>query len=201
MSKKNKNKLNLKNYKTTKHYKAGKEAAYNYPEWAKDYHAVWDVESGEVDVNPRMYTPGVYIDADLQDGDMMMTNEGTSYQVDGEWVEARADETFSQILWDEGGSWDELSKLAEEAPSGRDILEAGIDILTLLLKKNISYGNSAVEPLRLFSNASVEEQILVRVDDKLSRLKNNQAYPGDNDIDDLIGYLILLKVVRRKNED
>lgn len=107
------------------------------------------------------------------------------------------DKELVEKLWDEGGSWDTLEELAKEAPSGKDILEAGIDILTLLLNKNISYGNSAIEPLRLFSSASVEEQIMVRIDDKLSRLKNNQEYPGDNDIDDLIGYLILLKVVRR----
>lgn len=109
-------------------------------------------------------------------------------------------EKLAEKLWSEGGAWDSLSELAAEAPSGKEILEAGIDILTLLLHKNISYGNSAIEPLRLFSNASVEEQIMVRIDDKLSRLKNNQEYPGDNDIDDLIGYLILLKVVRRKSE-
>ena len=150
-----------------------------YPDWAKDYHAVWDTETNKLKVNPSIYTKGA---------------------AGEDWVEAQADETFSQILWDEGGSWDELSKLAEEAPSGRDILEAGIDIITLLLKNNLAYGNSAIEPLRLFSNATTEEQILVRVDDKLSRLKNNQTYPGDNDVDDLIGYLILLKVVRRKSE-
>jgi hypothetical protein len=114
-------------------------------------------------------------------------------------VEA-AFETLSDLQWDSVVTWDELLSLASEAPSGQDILEAGIDIITLLLNKNISYGNSAIEPMRLFSGASVEEQIMVRIDDKLSRLKNNQAYPGDNDVDDLIGYLILLKVVRRKSE-
>lgn len=117
----------------------------------------------------------------------------------GSSVEA-AFETLSDLQWDSVVTWDELLSLASEAPSGQDILESGIDIINLLLKKNISYGNSAIEPMRLFSSASVEEQIMVRIDDKLSRLKNNQAYPGDNDVDDLIGYLILLKVVRRKSE-
>lgn len=196
MSKKNKNKLNLKNYKTTKHYKAGKDAAYNYPEWAKDYHAVWDVESGEVDVNPRMYTPGVYIDADLQDGDMMMTNEGTSYQVDGEWVESHADETLAQILWDEGGSWDELSKLAEQAPSGRDILEAGIDIIKMLLEKNIAYSNSAMDPLNILSDASPEDQIKMHIDNKLTRLKYQKEFQNEDSLKDLAGYVILLMVLK-----
>ena len=171
-----------------------------YPDWAKDYHAVWDTETNKLKVNPSIYTKGAY-PVNPQEGDLFLTDESLSVEAGEDWVEAQADETFSQILWDEGGSWDELSRLAEEAPSGRDILEAGIDIITLLLKKNISYGNSAIDPLRLFSNASVEEQIMVRLDDKLSRLKNNQTYPGDNDVDDLIGYLILLKVVRRKSEE
>lgn len=106
---------------------------------------------------------------------------------------------LNDVLWDEMDLMDDLVTLATEAPSGKEILNAGIDIITLLLKKNISYGNSAIDPLRLFSNASTEEQIYVRLDDKLSRLKNNQSFPGDNDIDDLIGYLILLKVARRIN--
>lgn len=103
--------------------------------------------------------------------------------------------------WDEGGNFDRITELSKKAPSGPEILSAGLDIIELLLEKNVAYGNSAVEPLRLFSSGSPEEQILVRVDDKLSRLKNNQSYPGDNDIDDLIGYLLLLKVVRRKSND
>ncbi len=106
---------------------------------------------------------------------------------------------LTELLWDEGGKWDTLTALAKEAPAGSEILVAGLDVVEMLLEKNISYGNSAIEPLRLFSKANNEEQIYVRVDDKLSRLKNNQTYPGDNDIDDLIGYLILLKVARRKN--
>lgn len=106
---------------------------------------------------------------------------------------------LKDVLWDEMDLMDDLITLATEAPSGKEILNAGIDIISLLLKKNISYGNSAIDPLRLFSNASTEEQIYVRLDDKLSRLKNNQSFPGDNDIDDLIGYLILLKVARRIN--
>lgn len=91
-----------------------------------------------------------------------------------------------------------IESLAKEAPSGQEIVGAINDIARLLLEKNISYGNSALEPIRVFSNASTEEQLLVRVDDKLSRIKNNQNFPGDNDIDDIIGYLILLKVVKKR---
>jgi len=69
-------------------------------------------------------------------------------------------------------------------------------IKELLLNKNAKYGNSALEPARVFSRASATEQILVRIDDKVSRLHNNgwQADEMEDTVKDLIGYLILLRV-------
>ena len=64
----------------------------------------------------------------------------------------------------------------------------------LLCAKNTAYGNSAIDPVRIFSKANPEEQILVRIDDKLSRIARGNEFPGDDTIDDLIGYLVLLKV-------
>lgn len=65
----------------------------------------------------------------------------------------------------------------------------------MLIEKNKAYGNSAILPIRIFSKSSAEEQILVRIDDKLSRLaRGSQA--GEDVILDLIGYLILLRVAR-----
>lgn len=69
----------------------------------------------------------------------------------------------------------------------------------LLISKNVSYGDSALHPIRIFSKSDSVEQLLVRIDDKLSRIHNNQNWPGDNDIDDLIGYLILLKIAKERN--
>ena len=40
----------------------------------------------------------------------------------------------------------------------------------LLLAKNDAYGNSALDPVRIFSRADPIEQLNVRLDDKLSRL-------------------------------
>lgn len=56
-------------------------------------------------------------------------------------------------------------------------------IKKLLLEKNASYGNSV-------------EQILVRIDDKLSRLARGSAAGEDVELD-LLGYLVLLRVARR----
>lgn len=71
------------------------------------------------------------------------------------------------------------------------------DIKKLLIEKNRAYGNSALDPVRIFSQADSDEQICVRIDDKLSRFARGKEYQGDNDLDDLIGYLVLLKVARK----
>lgn len=73
-------------------------------------------------------------------------------------------------------------------------------IRDLLLEKNRKYGNSALEPARIFSKASPVEQILVRIDDKLSRLRTMGvgARPDEDTVRDLIGYLVLLRVAQRK---
>lgn len=70
------------------------------------------------------------------------------------------------------------------------------DIAELLIEKNAAYGNSALNPVRIFSKASAEEQILVRIDDKLSRLQRGHEFQGDDTIRDLIGYLTLLLIAR-----
>lgn len=66
-----------------------------------------------------------------------------------------------------------------------------------LLEKNRKYGNSAIEPVRLFSKADPVEQIRVRIDDKLSRMKSAQIDDTEDVELDLAGYLVLLKVAKR----
>jgi hypothetical protein len=71
------------------------------------------------------------------------------------------------------------------------------EIRDLLIAKNQKYGNSALEPLGVFSQLSAKEGLLVRIDDKLKRIKNGSLEKDDEDvINDLIGYLILLKISR-----
>jgi hypothetical protein len=91
----------------------------------------------------------------------------------------------------------DLQLIATDAPSGHKIIRECLEIAEMLIKKNISYGNSALDPIRIFSKADSTEQIRVRIDDKLNRIQNDKAFPGDNDIDDLIGYLILLKIANK----
>jgi len=68
----------------------------------------------------------------------------------------------------------------------------------LLLAKNREYGNSALEPIGVFSCADPVEQIKVRIDDKLSRIRTTSRMDDvtihEDTVQDLIGYLVLLQV-------
>ena len=69
-------------------------------------------------------------------------------------------------------------------------------IKDLLLKKNKSYGNSAAEPVKIFSKIKTIEQINVRIDDKLSRISRGNEFDNEDTEQDLIGYLILKRAVK-----
>ena len=72
------------------------------------------------------------------------------------------------------------------------------EIRDLLLSKNKAYGDSAIEPDNIFSKLDNAEAICARIDDKLSRIKNSGLDDATEDtLDDLIGYLILLKIARQ----
>ena len=86
-----------------------------------------------------------------------------------------------------------IIEAAQGAPLGRQILEECLGIAEVLIQKNAAYGNSALEPVRIFSKASTVEQILVRLDDKLSRLARGSA-AGEDVVLDLMGYLVLLRI-------
>lgn len=67
-------------------------------------------------------------------------------------------------------------------------------IREFLITKNKAYGNSALNPIRIFSKADTKEQLNVRIDDKLNRLLQGTGYPKDDDELDLLGYLILKRM-------
>jgi hypothetical protein len=98
-------------------------------------------------------------------------------------------------------SCDDLYLHATSAPSGHRIWNTCHEIAQMLIEKNISYGDSALSPIRTFAQSDGIEQIKVRIDDKLNRIKNNKGFAGDNDIDDLIGYLVLLKIAIERGRE
>ena len=76
------------------------------------------------------------------------------------------------------------------------------DIKELVLYKNKQYGDSALNPCRIFSKANAVEQILVRIDDKINRIQQGAGLLGEDEdvIQDLIGYLILLKIAFKRQQ-
>lgn len=82
-------------------------------------------------------------------------------------------------------------------PAELDIRAVCSELAEMLVAKNKAYGNSALDPVRIFSKASPIEQILVRLDDKLSRLARGKA-AGEDVVQDLLGYLVLYRVAQRR---
>ena len=82
--------------------------------------------------------------------------------------------------------------------TAREIVAECGALADLLVAKNRQYGDSALQPLRLFSRADAVEQLRVRIDDKLSRIRSAQADDTEDAELDLLGYLVLLRIARRR---
>jgi hypothetical protein len=70
------------------------------------------------------------------------------------------------------------------------------NLAEMLKAKNRAYGNSFADPVRIFSRVTPEEGLNIRIDDKLSRIARGKDAGEDAELD-LIGYLILKRVLRR----
>ena len=77
------------------------------------------------------------------------------------------------------------------------IKEAADEVVDMLLRKNLAYGDSALNPLRVFSKADAGAGLRVRIDDKLSRIRNQGFDDSEDTLQDLIGYLILYRAGQR----
>ena len=75
------------------------------------------------------------------------------------------------------------------------------EVKELLIEKNKKYGDSALNPSRIFSKANAVEQILVRIDDKLNRIQKGAGLLANDEdvIMDLMGYLVLLKIALKRD--
>ena len=62
-----------------------------------------------------------------------------------------------------------------------------------LIEKNTRYGNSALEPLKIFGDFDALDLLKIRITDKLMRIKNSKI-DRFNDYADLLGYLTLICV-------
>tara|TARA_R110000822_G_scaffold78059_3_gene187150 strand:+ start:1490 stop:1753 length:264 start_codon:yes stop_codon:yes gene_type:complete len=67
----------------------------------------------------------------------------------------------------------------------------------LLKQKQKAYGNSALEPLSIFTKGSAVDSLCARIDDKLARIKNVGLNDETEDtLYDLCGYLVLLLIAK-----
>jgi hypothetical protein len=81
------------------------------------------------------------------------------------------------------------------------ILEVSSEVTNLLLEKNDAYGDSALYPVGIFSRGDAIDSLGARIDDKLMRIKSRGITDATEDtVQDLIGYLILLKIALRQKE-
>lgn len=67
---------------------------------------------------------------------------------------------------------------------------------TVLIEKNKRYGNSALQPKRVFFKGESTDSILIRLDDKYSRVCNSETIRV-NDMFDILGYLFLLSISKK----
>ena len=72
------------------------------------------------------------------------------------------------------------------------------ELAKLLVEKNRKYGDAALNPKQTFSKASPIELINVRMDDKLSRIKNAQTDDDEDPEWDLMGYLVLKRIAKNR---
>jgi hypothetical protein len=93
-----------------------------------------------------------------------------------------------------------LRKLFETVEFDSWLEKVRDDARVMLLHKNAAYGDSVLNPVRVFSKASLSEQLLVRLDDKVSRLRRGSA-AGEDVAGDTLGYLILVLIAEKRERE
>jgi hypothetical protein len=81
-----------------------------------------------------------------------------------------------------------------QAQFGKDLTKVLEQLEDMLVAKNRKYGDAALNPTQTFSRSSAVELINVRIDDKLSRIRNRQNDEDEDPEFDLLGYLILKRI-------
>lgn len=95
-------------------------------------------------------------------------------------------------IWESsnGVNWTEKATVTQ-----RKIVDVLDGMKQLLLYKNQKYGDSAINPKKVFYKGDSTNSILIRLDDKIGRVMSNpDDKPRVNDVADIIGYCTLLLV-------
>ena len=92
-------------------------------------------------------------------------------------------------------------QVPENADFGWHLDKVAKSVTDLLKEKNAAYGNSALSPANIFSKLDAVESLLVRMDDKIMRIKNRGITDQtEYTVSDLIGYLFLLKMALERKK-
>ena|GEM_PF-832842 len=100
---------------------------------------------------------------------------------------------FCGFYWPKENKEEVLSTASKYTETQEKISAVYDSLKSLVIYKNEKYGNSALEPLGIFSKNDSTNSILIRLDDKLQRIKNASEL-RKNDVSDVMGYLCLLCV-------
>lgn len=157
----------------------GKSNVSIEPEIKSDYMASEDAFKAEYEKRVReLKTPKKEVD---------YFADPTVKVPEGEWTTSNSDEEVVV----EANSGELISKEQYDFRCKVGVLSE--EIKDLLFYKNMKYGSSALKPLNIFNKGTSAYGILVRIDDKLSRIKN-EVKISPNDVIDLVGYLYLLLI-------
>ena len=116
-----------------------------------------------------------------------MNNPDNSARID---FYNRQDEIGATIPTKKPEPFSQLEREAELAPNADKIDTICKELAFFLKVKNFRYNDSARDPINICSDASAEDQINDRMDDKLRRIKKSEIH-RKNDFVDLAGYIIL----------
>lgn len=172
-----------------------------------EYGGIWMREVGTVGVSGRLYTavadaPGYAVEIvpdRFTDGVLSFAPRDTPLSR-RELENLRvAGEALGIEVGYKGQRVDDL--LREALTFEQKVRTVLDDMATLLVEKNAAYGNSALDPVRIFSKADATEQLYVRLDDKVNRVKQGHEFPGDDTIRDIIGYCTLILIAREGFDD
>lgn len=84
--------------------------------------------------------------------------------------------------------------------SARRIAKKCDQLKALLVEKNLAYGNSALDPISLFSKLSPAETMEAALDHKFSRIARGHEYRSENTLMDGAGYMILYMLALEDEE-
>lgn len=123
----------------------------------------------------------------------------------GLYVVEKIGTTYTSVINDSGKIEEFFHSRFEKVDTGLTRTQELIkkvceEIENELINKNRKYGDSALNPKRVFSKCDNIEQINVRIDDKISRIMSSQDDDTEDAEFDLLGYLVLKRVAKRYNE-